>query len=786
MRTVRTAAVGVVAQSALLGVLALTVGIGPRGWSVGLAVGALTNAWLARALWSSGASRLGPANLVTLTRATIVAAVAALVADAETHHLPVTPTLTLAAIALSLDAVDGRVARATGSTSPVGARFDGEIDALLILVLSVAVTRTVGWWVLAIGLWRYVFGVAGRVRPWLRGHLPTSMWRKTVAAIQGITLAVGVSGVLPRAVAIVVLAAALTLLTESFTHDIWWLWAHRPAPTQQRSHRWRVAGLVATGVCAAVVWAALATPDRPVALTMTAFLRIPIEGIVLVAVALLLPARGRRVLALVGGLGLAVLLLVRVLDLGFFSVLNRPFNPITDWSSIGPALGVLSDSIGRTKTVLLTVAATALIALAMSLTTVATIQMTRVAARHRRTTLQVVASLGAAWTVFAVLGVSVGPGTPVASRSTATAAADEVQQIRADLRDQHTFNTELAAVDPYRLARGSSLLSGLRGKDVLLVFIESYGQVAVQGSSFSPQIDAVLKAGTSTLSKAGFATRSAFLTSPTFGGGSWLAHSTMESGLWVTDQARYKQLAASKRFTLSQAFERGGWRTVFDLPATTGRWPEGEGLYHYDTLYESTNVGYEGPPFSFAKIPDQYTLQVLDQRELAPANRRPLFAEVVLDSSHSPWTPLPHMIPWDALGNGSIFGPMTFKAASPVAVLSSSKLARAAYAQSVEYTLNALISFLARSNDKNLVVIALGDHQPSPLVSGYDATHNVPVMVFARDEGVIARMSGWGWQSGLLPDPSAPVWRMDAFRDRFLRTFGTPIPQSVGASGSGP
>jgi phosphatidylglycerophosphate synthase len=786
VRTVRTAVLGVVAQTALLGVLALTVGIGARGWSVGVAVGGLINVWLARSLWLAGARRLGRANLVTLARATIVSAVAALVADAATHRLPVTPTLTLAAIALSLDAVDGWVARATRSTSSVGARFDGEVDALLILVLSVAVTRTAGWWVLAIGLWRYAFGVAGLVRPWLRGRLPFSQWRRVVAAVQGIALAVGVSGLLPLAVVIAALAVALILLTESFAQDIWWLRTQRPVPAEEPSYRRRVAGRVATGLAIAAVWAALATPDRPVALSMAAFLRVPIEGVVLVAVAMVLPGRGRRFFALMGGLGLAVVVLVRVLDVGFFSVLDRPFNPITDWSSIGPALGVLSDSIGRTRAILLSIGAVTLIAAAMAGTTVATIRVTRIAARHRRASMQTVAALGAAWTLFAVLGTATAPGAPVASRSTAVALFDEVHQIRSGLADQHTFNTELAAVDPYRLVPGSSLLTGLRGKDVLLVFIESYGQVAVQGSSFSPQVDALLEAGTTTLSNAGYATRSAFLTSPTFGGGSWLAHSTTESGLWITNQTRYKHLAASKRFTLSQAFERGGWRTVFDMPATTGQWPEGKPLYHFDTLYDATNVGYAGPAFSFAKIPDQYTLQYLDQHELAPANRRPLFAEVVLDSSHAPWTPLPHMVAWNALGNGAIFGPMTFNEASPVTVMGSTKRASAAYAQSVEYTLSALISFLARTDDKNLVVIALGDHQPSPIVSGYQATHNVPVMMFARDQSVIDRMSGWGWQDGLLPNANAPVWRMDTFRNRFLMTFGPHGSRTLGTSGSGP
>ncbi|MFD8079956.1 CDP-alcohol phosphatidyltransferase family protein [Streptomyces sp. NPDC059718] len=40
----------------------------------------------------------------------------------------------LATLALLVDAVDGRVARRTGTTSPLGARFDMETDAFLIRV----------------------------------------------------------------------------------------------------------------------------------------------------------------------------------------------------------------------------------------------------------------------------------------------------------------------------------------------------------------------------------------------------------------------------------------------------------------------------------------------------------------------------------------------------------------------------------------------------------------------------------------------------------------------------
>ena len=75
-------------------------------------------------------------------------------------------------------------------------------------------------------------------------------------------------------------------------------------------------------------------------------------------------------------------------------------------------------------------------------------------------------------------------------------------------------------------------------------------------------------------------------------------------------------------------------------------------------------------------------------------------------------------------------------------------------------------------HDPDLVVVMLGDHQPSVTVSGPDANHQVPISVVARDPDVLARVAPWHWQAGLLPGPAAPVWQMDAFRDRFRHAFG--------------
>src|SRR3954470_10406792 len=215
-------ATGLIAQVLLLAAFA-----GRAGWVVGVACGVVTNAALGRGLARYRINRLGPADWVTLARATLAVGVAALTADSFDQAAPVTLLVTLAAVALVLDAVDGWVARRTRTAAALGARFDAEVDAFLILVLSVYVARSAGAWVLAIGAARYAFLAAGWPLPWLREPLPPRYWRKVVAAAQGIVLTVAAADVLPRGLTRAALVVALALLAESFGRDVWWLRRHR-------------------------------------------------------------------------------------------------------------------------------------------------------------------------------------------------------------------------------------------------------------------------------------------------------------------------------------------------------------------------------------------------------------------------------------------------------------------------------------------------------------------------------------------------------------------------------
>jgi phosphatidylglycerophosphate synthase len=212
---------GLIAQGVLLAVLAGTAGLGSVGWTVGIACAVTMAAALARGLAGSPGERLGQASWVTLVRATLAVGVAALTAESFHQPVSVTVLVTLTVVALALDAVDGWVARRTRTAAALGARFDGEVDAFLILVLSVYVARSTGAWVLAIGAARYAFLVAGWPLAWMREPLPPRYWRKVVAATQGVVLTVAAADVLPQGLTRAALVVSLGLLAESFGRDAW-------------------------------------------------------------------------------------------------------------------------------------------------------------------------------------------------------------------------------------------------------------------------------------------------------------------------------------------------------------------------------------------------------------------------------------------------------------------------------------------------------------------------------------------------------------------------------------
>ncbi|MFI5494033.1 sulfatase [Actinoplanes sp. NPDC051859] len=538
----------------------------------------------------------------------------------------------------------------------------------------------------------------------------------------------------------------------------------------------RVAAGAVTALAALLVYLALVVPEQIAQLPAgaspwVALLRLPVEALLAAAILLVLPARMRNAAAVALGGVLGLLTVVKIIDVGFLAVWARPFDPLLDWPLFADAYRFVRDSFGTAGAIGAAVGAVLLAAGVPVSMVYAVRRLAAVAARHDRRARAGVGVAAVAWLALAVFGVSLVPGVAVASDSAAVLARDQVLRVPAAAHDRREFTSE-AAADAFRDAPPASLLTALRGKDVIFAFVESYGRSALEDPRLNQQVNEVLAAGTAQLADAGYASRSGFLTSPTTSGGSWLAHSTLHSGVWVDNEQRYRSLVATDRLTLTGAFRKtGAWSTVGVEPGITFAWPEAN-FYGFEKLYDSRTLGYAGPAFGWAPVPDQFTLKTFTDREYLRPGRGPLLAEITLVSSHTPWAPVPSLVGWDELGDGSLFAAQHRAGPSAAKVWKNPAKVRAGYTQAVTYSVGSLISWVREYGNDDLVLVMLGDHQAAPIVVGDTASYDVPITIVARDRTVLDRVADWGWTDGLKPDPQAPVWRMDTFRDRFLTAFG--------------
>ncbi|MEW2352301.1 sulfatase-like hydrolase/transferase [Spirillospora sp. NPDC029432] len=500
------------------------------------------------------------------------------------------------------------------------------------------------------------------------------------------------------------------------------------------------------------------------------FARIPVEALIAAFLVLVLPRRTRRAFVLAFGAGLGVLAILKAMDMGFHYFLARSFDPVLDGVSIRAGVEFVESTRGRASALGAVAGAVLLAVAVIASTTLAAVRLSRLLRRHRTAAAGAVPVLTAVWLAATALGAHLVPGVPLASKGSTKVAYRHTVQIGAGLHDRRAFAAE-ASVDAYRDVPGDRLLTALRGKDVLLAFVESYGRSAVEDPEMAPRVGALLADGDRRLKARGYGSRSAFLTSSTAGGGSWLAHATLLSGLWIDNEQRYRNLVDSDRLTLNRAFRRAGWRTVGVMPGVTRAWPEGT-FFGYDRVYTGRDLGYRGPKFGWSTMPDQYTLSAFERLERGRRDLGPTMTEIPLLSSHASWGSIPRFIPWDQVGDGSVYRSMPEARTRPP--WPGPERIRGEYRRSIEYSVGTLISYVENHGDDDLVVVFLGDHQPLPKVAGEGSGRDVPITVVARDRAVLDRISGWGWNEGLKPGPQAPVWRMSSFRDRFLAAFSEP------------
>ena len=311
-------------------------------------------------------------------------------------------------------------------------------------------------------------------------------------------------------------------------------------------------------------------------------------------------------------------------------------------------------------------------------------------------------------------------------------------------------------------------LRGLGGADVLLIFVESYGAVAYDTPAIAAGLSESRAALEAAISETGRQAVSAYVESPTFGGSSWLAHLSLLSGVEVRDQYAYTSLMASRRDTIVGTFARRGYRTVALMPGMRQAWPEGA-FYGFDTIYDRDLLEYEGPEFGWWAVPDQYALARLDALERPRRPRAPVFVVFPTSTPHAPFGPVaPYLPDWSRVLARDAYGPADLERA--MAAGPDLNNLRPSYVRAIAHDYLSLAGYL-REHPDNLLIIAIGDHQPPAAVSGKDASWRVPVHVIGGRPHVLRRLLERGFGPGLEPRlPS--IGAMHQLTPMLLEAFG--------------
>ncbi|MBQ1203099.1 MAG: sulfatase, partial [Loktanella sp.] len=342
----------------------------------------------------------------------------------------------------------------------------------------------------------------------------------------------------------------------------------------------RVAGLA---LAAFLLHLAVIQPNHPNAMTWGALKLVPLELPVIVFLLLAWPGRGRVLRAVLVAV-LTLVVLLKAADYANFIAYNRVFNPATDMGLIRAAYELGTGALGPILGNLAALgAALAPLAVAAGLwwATGRWVRLQppagwRVVWRGGFGVLAVVAAGLMVAQVGAVKGQWTLPYQSPGAAFTARLALDRVGLYRVTQAERAEF-TRAAESDAF--AAASPLFDRLGGSDVVFIFIESYGRASFDNPLYIPTHQATLEAAEAELATIdGIAMRSGWMTAPMTGGQSWLAHASIASGLWISNQIRYRALLASPRKTLFELATEAGYHTTTVVPAITRAWPEGPRL----------------------------------------------------------------------------------------------------------------------------------------------------------------------------------------------------------------
>lgn len=530
-----------------------------------------------------------------------------------------------------------------------------------------------------------------------------------------------------------------------------------------------------------ILWLVLATlvlhlvliqPNHPVAMTWGALLLFPLElPVIVFGLIALGHGRAGRIVRIVLCTVLTLIFVWKVADATMFAALNRGFNPLTDMFLVAAFTNLLSGTFGGLATVAAWSAAVLVTILVAVLLWWATGRWSRIDVTHLWRKGAGVCAILAASVASAEIGQAMGrwtlPQSPPGAAFTARLGLERVDLIRNTIDDIRAFRVAVET-DDYADVDG---LFDLLDRDTYIIYVESYGRTSFDTPQYADLHQGTLAVAQNELADLGLSMASVFVKSPTRGGQSWLAHSTFANGLWISDQSSYGAALASDRQTLFHLAQSAGFHTAAVMPQITLAWPESETM-GFDTILAAADLGYKGLAFNWVTMPDQFTLNAMDGllKDSAPDDA-PLFVQVVLGSSHAPWVPVPEVIDWDDLGDGTIFNPIVQAADTPHVVWQDHDRVRLQYGLAVDYALQSVFSYIARRADEAPLILVVGDHQAAGFVA-LDERPDVPIHVIGPAH-LVDLIAGPAFSAGLVPQASGDLEAMNIMRDHLIEALSS-------------
>ncbi|MEM6382653.1 MAG: sulfatase-like hydrolase/transferase [Pseudomonadota bacterium] len=525
-----------------------------------------------------------------------------------------------------------------------------------------------------------------------------------------------------------------------------------------------------TALATAIIYLVLIQPNHPAALGWRALFVFPLElpVVVLAMVAFGDGRVGRFVRAMITA-ALTLLVVLKTADFIMFTALNRGFNPVADISLVWSLVQLIDGAFGVVAGYLAVLGALLAIMLVALLLWWSLGLWARFDIPFGRRLASVTGAGLFAVFCAAEIGDAMGrwslPIDPPGSAFTARVGVERVEMTRKTLADLQAFQ-QAAANDPYA---GNDSLLRLIDRDTLIIFVESYGRTSFDTPQYADLHLATLREGEATLRAAGLSMATRFLSSPTRGGQSWLAHATFANGLWVDGQTSYGAVLASGRQSLFHIAARSGFHTATVMPQITLDWPEAE-FMGFETVLVAEDLGYAGEAFNWVTMPDQFTLAALDRLLRSPGDDdRPLFAQAALVSSHAPWVPVPDLLDWETIGDGTIYNETVQSGDAPRDVWRDRDRVRAQYRLAVDYALQTVLAYAELHASEPPLMIVIGDHQATNFVA-LDERPDVPIHVIGPSH-LVEPLQAAGFEQGLIPAEDSPVVPMDQMRNVIIDVY---------------